>query len=570
MRHALRCLLLGSLWIGSGCTPAPPDRPQPAELVFRHGRVYTLDAQRPRAEAVAVAAGRIAYVGPEAGIERWIGPQTRVIDLQGKMLLPGFQDSHTHLVSGGVALGQCQLGELDTPEEIAAEVGRYAAAHPEGPAEVKWIQGGGWQLPVFPGANPAKTLLDRAAPGRAVALYAADGHSLWASSRALELAGITRETPDPPNGRIERDPATGEPTGTLREAAAGVIEKILPATTAEERVQGLRRALELAARNGITSVQDASVDEEILRAYADLAGKGELTVRTVAALRVESSETAEVARLAALREKYRSDRLRPISAKIFADGVIESQTAALLEPYLEKDSPGAKDRGIANWPPEALNPMVAALAREGFQVHVHAIGDRAVRMALDAFEQAGAARTRPQIAHLELIDPQDIPRFRKLGVIANFQPLWAYADPYITELTLPVLGPERSRRLYPIGTVARAGAALACGSDWDVTTMNVLEAIQVAVTRRDPASGPGPAWLPEHLADLATMLACYTTGGAWANFQEKETGSIEVGKLADLVLLDRDLFAIPASEIAKAKVVSTFLGGRSVYEIKSR
>ncbi|HTQ78372.1 MAG TPA: amidohydrolase, partial [Thermoanaerobaculia bacterium] len=422
--------------------------PEPAaDLAFRHGAVYTVDAGRTWAEAVAVRGGRIVYVGPDRGLEPFLGPRTETIDLAGRMLLPGFEDSHVHLLTGGLHQEDCNVSAATTPEQVLDEVRRYAAAHPQAP----WIRGRGWQLPLFPQANPSRTLLDQAAPGRAIALTAADGHSVWLSSEALRLAGITRETPDPPRGRIERD-ATGAPSGTLREAASGLLSKVLPPRTAADDLAGLRRGLVEAARLGITSVQDASVDEAILDAYRELDRRGELTVRATAAARVDpEAGLAEVQRLVSLREKYRGRRLRVTTAKLFLDGVIEARTAALLAPYL---GIAGGSRGTANWEPEPLNRLVAALDRAGFQIHVHAIGDRAVRLALDAFENAqatvGRRDSRHQIAHLELIDPQDVPRFAKLGVIANFQSLWAYRDAYITDLTEPVLGEARSRWLYPL------------------------------------------------------------------------------------------------------------------------
>jgi predicted amidohydrolase YtcJ len=540
-------------------------RHEPADLVLRHGAVVTMDARLPRAEAVAVAGGRIVFVGPDSGAEDWIGPRTEVVDLTGQMVLPGFQDSHTHLVSGGLGLDECQLGSFSTPAEILAEIRRYAVAHPDRP----WIVGDGWQLPAFPQANPHKSLLDAIVPDRPVALSAADGHSVWANSLALALARITRETPDPPNGRIERD-ATGEPSGTLRESAAGLLSAVTPDRSPEEHVAGLRQALKLAAASGITSIQDASAEPAELDTYAALDRSGELTVRVTAALLARPEKgLAQIPELVRQRTAYRGRRLRAETVKIFVDGVIEARTAALLEPYLGSAGHGSTDRGPANWEPEALDAMVAALDREKFQIHVHAIGDRAVRLALDAFEKARAANgprdARHQIAHLELIDPQDIPRFQRLGVIADFQPLWAYDDPYIKDLTVPVLGPERSRWLYPIGAVAKTGAVVVGGSDWPVTSMNPLEAIQIGITRRDPAAGPGPAWLPEQAVDLDTLLAAYTIRGAFAAFQEKTTGSIKVGKAADLTVLDRDLAQVPAHEIARVKVLRTFVEGKEVF-----
>ncbi|MEN3335490.1 MAG: hypothetical protein V7641_4855 [Blastocatellia bacterium] len=542
--------------------PAQKAARQTADLVFRNGVVYTLDTARSWAEAVAVSRGRIVYVGADRGARSWIGPRTVVVDLQGKMLLPSFHDSHVHPVSGGIELDECQLSEMATEAEIVEAVRRYAEQNPQKP----WIRGTGWQLPLFADANPHKSLLDKVVPDRPVFLAAADGHSAWVNSRALEVAKITKDTPDPRPGRIERDPQTGEPTGTLREDAMRLVAEHLPQYTPVDYLKGLRRALEMANRFGITSLQDAAVTEAELNAYAELDRRGELTARVVAALHVVPSKgVSQIPRLIALRRKYQGRRLRANATKIFADGVIEARTAALLEPYLGTNG----ERGKANVEPDAFNPLVAALDREGFQVHVHAIGDRAIRNALDAFEFArarnGSRDARHHIAHIELFSPQDIPRFRRLGVIANFQPLWAYADTYITKLTIPVLGPERSRWLYPIHSLAATGAVIACGSDWSVTSMNPLDAIQVAITRRGLDAGQGAAWIPEETVDLAEMLAGYTINGAYVNFEETETGSIEVGKAADLIVLNRNLFEIPAHEIHQAKVLLTLLEGREVY-----
>jgi predicted amidohydrolase YtcJ len=386
------------------------------------------------------------------------------------------------------------------------------------------------------------------------------------NSRALALAGVTKDTADPAGGRIERDPKTGEPTGTLRESAAGLVEKLVPELGLEDYIEGLRAGLRLANRFGIASIIEASAGEKILDAYAALDRSAELSVRVLASLHVDTDKgTTEVERLVKLRDAYRGARLKSTAAKIFADGVMEPHTAALLEPYI--DRPG--DRGTPLLEPEAFNTLAVALDAAGFQIHVHAIGDRAVRMTLDAFEAAGRANgfrdLRHHIVHLELIDPADIPRFKALGVTANFQPLWAYADPYITELTLPILGPSRSRWLYPIGSVTRTGAVIAGGSDWSVSSMNPLEAIQVAMTRRGPDDPPGDAWIPEERVDLETMLRAYTINGAWLSHDEKARGSLEPGKAADLIVLGRNLFKIPASEIGRVKVLLTLLDGRPVF-----
>jgi hypothetical protein len=533
----------------------------PADLLFIHGAVQTMDAARSWATSVAVGRGRIVYVGTDADATRWRGPTTRVVDLAGRMLLPGFHDSHVHPVSSGIEMARCDLTAFTTREEVFAEIRRYAAAHPKDP----WIIGSGWALPIFPGANPTRRELDQLVPDRPAYMTAADGHSAWVNTKALEIAGVTRETKDPPNGRIERD-ASSEPTGTLRESAKSLVADRLPKPTAEMFRDGLARGLEIANRYGITSLIEADADEEILEAYGDFEGRGKLTARVVASLAVDVARGPEqVAKLEALRTRYTRGRLHASAAKIFADGVVESETAALLEPYL--DRPGWS--GEPNLSPEAFGRLAVALDRAGFQIHVHAIGDRAVRMSLDALEAArnanGPRDARPLIAHLELIDPHDIPRFRKLDVLPDFQPLWAYEDAYIRDLTVPQLGPERSRWIYPIASVVRTGAVVVAGSDWNVSSIDPLEAIQVAVTRRDPNDPSSRTFLPEERVDLMTILAAYTINGAYASHEEKETGSIEPGKAADLVVLDKNLFEIPPEEIHEAKVLWTLLEGAEVY-----
>ncbi len=354
----------------------------------------------------------------------------------------------------------------------------------------------------------------------------------------------------------------------MRESAKGLVSKFIPDNTAEEYLNGLKVGLDLAHRFGITAIQEASADKTLLETYATLARTGELGLRVNAAQYVDPDQgEAQIAELVNRRSQYRIGSLRADSAKIFVDGVLESHTAALLEPYLDRPN----DSGAPLLSAELLNRLAAALDKAGFQIHIHAIGDRAVRMALDCFAAArkanGRSDCRHTIAHLELIDPQDIPRFRTLEAVANFQALWAYADPYITRLTEPILGPQRSRWLYPIGSVVKTGALIVGGSDWSVSSLNPLDAIQVAVTRRGPEEGDGPAWIPQEKVDLGTMLAAYTINGAYLNHQEKLTGSLEIGKAADLIVLDRDLFKIPASDIHKTRVVLTLLEGRTVYEV---
>ena len=535
-----------------------------ADLILRGGAVYTMDPNRPWAEAVAIREGRIVFVGTVEGAQRFAGRGTRILDLPGKMVLPGFIDSHAHPLSGGLELGECNLYDAKTPAEVEGIIRAYAQAHPQ----LEWVRGNGWQLPVFPRANPTREQLDRAVPDRPAFFWAADGHSGWANSKALALAGITRDTRDPANGRIERDPRTGEPSGTLREAAVGLVTAKMPAYTREARIGAVRRALAEANRFGITAITDADAGEDHVLAYSAVDEDGGLTARVTLALHVDDQApiAPQVAALTALRQQHeRGGRLLLGQAKLYADGVLESRTAALLAPYL--DRPG--DAGPLVYPPEELAARVAALDLAGFQIHIHAIGDRAIRVSLDALRHAAEANPprerRPILAHIELFDPADLPRFRREGVIASAQPLWAQADDYITDLTEPALGPARSRWLYPLGTLLASGTIVAGGSDWSVSSLNPLEGIQVALTRRAPEAPPGPAWLPQEQARLPEMLAAYTIGSAYAARLERETGSLEVGKLADIIVLDRNLFEIAPTEIHQAKVLLTLLGGRTVY-----
>jgi hypothetical protein len=444
----------------------------------------------------------------------------------------------------------------------------FAAAHPER----AWLRGAGWDQSLFPGGLPTKALIDAVVPDRPVSLAAGDGgHTLLVNSLALERAGIDRDTPAPPRGEIVRD-ADGEPTGVLREAATDLIAPHLPPRTDDELDAGLRRGLAELARVGVTSFQEARAGDRIAASYGRLDARGELTARVRLALHVPAEEiTEDDTRLLFLltdaREELGSPHLCAGSVKLFLDGVIEGRTAALLEPYVGAGA--ASGRGPTYVDPELLASFVTTLDAAGFQVHMHAIGDRAVRDGLDAVAAARTANgprdARHHLAHVQLVDPADLPRFAELGVAANIQALWAYADGYITELTEPVLGPQRSRWLYPFASLRDAGAVLVGGSDWPVTSADPLEAIQVALTRRPPEAPDAPAWLPEQRLALGTAIAMYTRDGAWLDFHEDRAGSITEGKLADFVLLERDLFAIPPEEIGAVRVLWTVFEGRELH-----
>jgi predicted amidohydrolase YtcJ len=538
-----------------------------ADLVITGAAIYKVDAARSWASSLAIKNGKIVFVGDDNAAQRYIGRTTRVRKLHGEMMLPGFHDCHVHPVEAGMEQARCVLDAAESSDQTLSLISAYAKHH-ESDA---WIIGSGWSLPLFADANPSKKLLDAIIPNRPAFFLSQDAHSAWVNTQALKLAGITKDSPDPPLGKIERD-STGEPTGTVRESAIDLFKKFLPEPSLDERKRGLLSALKMANSFGITSMQDARVTKEYLEAYRAVERDGQLHARIVAALYVDPErDSSQVNELISLRNAFSTDLVKPTSAKIFADGVMESHTAALLEPYQDKP----EQSGTLNFPPDKLREIVSALDRNGFQVHVHAIGDRAVNEALNAFEQAlstnGSHDSRHQIAHLQLIKPSDIGRFKTLGVIANFQAFWAYFDPYIAKCTVPVLGEERTSRNYQLNSVHKTGAVMAAGSDWSVSSMNPLDAIQVAVTRKSIVSDgtAQSAWNPSERMDLADMIAAYTINGAYCNHEENLVGSLEVGKVADFIILNKNLFDVPVSEIHNVRVLETFFCGNLVYQ-KSR
>lgn len=553
-----------------GCTKPTADQPKtattqaPADLALKNGAIYTLDGARSWAQAVAIWGGRIIYVGTDKELEKHVGPKTRVIDLKGRMLMPAFQDAHIHPIGAGIEANSCNLNGLRKSDEYVAAIRKCAQAKPNDP----WITGGGWLMSAFGvGGMPRRELIDGVVADRPVFLSSTDGHTVWVNTKALEMAGITNETPDPPDGRIDRDPKTHAAIGSLQEGAGELVKKVMPKSTDEQRQDGLRYAVKLLNSYGITAIQDASVNEDELKAYKALDGKGELSLRVVASIWWERAQgLAQIDTIKRLRKEYTAGRVDAGTVKIMQDGVMENFTAVMLEPYLKR--PG-NVRGIPMVDPQQLKEIVTRLDADGFQIHFHAIGDGAVREALDAVEAArvknGDLGNRDHISHLELIDPKDVPRFRELGVIANFQPFWAFADEYITDLTVPFMGPERSSRLYPIGTMQRSGAVVAFGSDWSVSTANPLEEIEAAVTRMGPAGETKTPFLPNERIDLPEALAAFTINAAYVNRIEKQTGSIEVGKFADLIVLDKNLFAIPAAEISDTHALLTLFEGKAVH-----
>jgi len=555
----LACIALGAM------LPAPPT--PAADLVLGNARVYTLDGNRPWASTVVIRDGRIVHVGDDDGGVAEAG--ARVVDLGGRMVLPGFQDVHAHPASGGVAYTECPLFDSPDREALLARIRACA----EGKPEATFVRGRGWSISLFPDGPPHKGLLDAIDDTRPLVFEDADAHALWLNSAALAAWGITTATPDPPGGVIARVPGSGEPSGTLHEAAAmNLAMDRWPAYTDAEIEAGIRFSQAYFLSLGVTAVQDAIVEldgcdkDRSLPAWLALEASGDLKMRASLSLAWQAGGgDALLERMKALRAAHHGDRLQVNTVKFWADGVAETRTAMLLEPYA--DQPGWS--GLVMIPREELLEFIPKADAAGFQVHVHAIGDATVRWTLDAFEAArrlnGPRDARHHVNHLQFIHPDDIPRFAELDVSASFEPLWAYEDDYITYLTRPRVGPERIGRSYPIRALVDAGARVAFSSDWAVSSADPLLGIETAITHVDPLTNEGAPFLPEQRIGLAAAIAAYTIRAAELNRLEKVTGTVEPGKYADLVVLDRNLFEIPASGISDARVLATLIEGEVVY-----
>jgi predicted amidohydrolase YtcJ len=534
-----------------------------ADLVLKNGAIYTVDGARSRAEAVAIKDGLFLYVGTNKGAARFVGKGTRVTDLGGRLVLPGFIDAHCHPSAAVEQFGAVALFGMRSVSDYQRAVREFIAGRPG----LEVVRGSGWSNTVFDGKGPRREVLDAVVAGIPAALSSEDGHSTWVNTKTLELAGVTKDTPDPPGGVIERDPGTGEPSGTLRESAARLLDDVIPDFTAEEIARGLEEYQKMALGFGITTAHEASLDlgESSLAAYGALERDGKLRMRFRASLYADPKEgIAQVAVLEAERAKHAGPLFRTGAAKIFVDGVVEGSTAFLKEPYAHK--PGF--RGVPIWSPEALDAVCIALDKKGFQLHFHVIGDAAVAEGLDGIAAAananGARDARPLLTHLQLVSPADVLRFKTLGAVAVAQPFWFMKDDYYHNLQVPYLGRERADAEYPMESFFRAGVPVASSSDYTVTIpCDPLQAIQIGMTRRVPGkTGSDDVLWPDERATLEQMLASFTIFGAYANFLEKETGSIEPGKSADLVVLDRDLFVLAPDDIGKARVVRTLFRGR--------
>jgi hypothetical protein len=564
----MRSRWIFSLLLLSACAS---DSGPKADWVLRNGAVYTVDANRSWAQSLAIGGGAILYVGDDSGVEPFVGPESEVIELGGKMVLPGFIDSHSHPSGALISAVAVDLSEARTLEDYLEGVRSFAEAHPE----KKAIRGAGWSNALFPVTGPKKEDLDAVVSDRPVALTSGDWHSSWVNSNALELAGISMDTEAPEGGVIERDPKTGEPTGTLRESAMGLVSSALPPFTLEERITGLERFQEMAAKDGLTTVRVAAiglaavgdVDLSELQAYERLESEGKLRVRFRGTLLLPPDAPPErIQELAAEREKQKGGLFEIDAVKIFIDGVVEGETAYLLEPYAHRPD----YRGELLWEPGRLNEMVAAADREGFIVHVHAIGDAATGVALDAFEFAreknGPRDARHQVTHLQLVAPSDVKRFASLSAIGVPQPFWFTKGGFYEAIERPYLGEERASREYPMKSFFDAGATVASASDFPVTSpFSPVRGMKMGITRSSNPANPDMVLGPEERVSLEQMIESFTRNGAFAAKLQDRVGTLEVGKQADVVVLDRNLFDVPPEQVGDAKVLLTLFEGRPTY-----
>ncbi len=544
----------------AGCHGGPGA--EPADLIVVNGKLYP-GGGSPPAQGIAVRGNRILAVGTSAEIEAHRTDQTTVIDAKGGTVLAGFNDAHVHFLSGGESLDRVNLFDAESVAEAQQAIREFAAAGPDRPI----VLGRGWLYGTFPGGLPTRQQLDEAVSDRPALMECYDGHTVWANSKALELAGITRETPDPPNGLIVRDPK-GEPTGVLKESAQRLVSKILPEPTRDEKLELIKKAIRRAQSLGVTSVQNAGMDPEEFELYAELERRGELGVRMYAALSAPPGFSEEdAARYEdVLREHSGTALLKTGAVKMYADGVIESHTGAMLEPYANRDT-----TGIPNYTVEDMNRIVSMMDGKGWQILIHAIGDRGIRMALDAFEHAAGSNPAPargrrhRIEHIEAVSAADIPRFGQLGVIASMQPFHATPIRNVLEVWAVNLGPERASRAWAWKSIQDAGGRLAFGTDWPVVDLDPRPGIHTALTRRTLEGKPEGGFVPEQRLPLEDVLDAWTAGSAYASFEEERKGRLAPGMLADLVVLSMDVFAAPVEKVKDFEVETTVFDGRVVY-----
>jgi hypothetical protein len=550
---------------GSAAAQGSKDAKSAADMVVLHGRIYTLDTKQPWAEALAIRGDKIVAVGDDASIGKFRGPDTKVIDAAGQLVLPGFVDCHIHFMDGSLSLGRVNLEGAKNVAEIQQRLRDYAAEHPGN----DWLLGRGWDYAMFGAAAlPDKKYLDELFPDRPVFLEGYDGHTYWANTKALTLAGITRDTPDPPNGVIVREPTTHVATGALKEAAQDAVAKAVPEVSRAERLAALRTGIKWANENGLTRVHSAGQDFPHLELYDELRRHGDLTLRFYIAYFMDPPEMRpqDVEAIETARKKYHDAWIDTNAVKFMVDGVIESHTAAMLKPY--SDDPSLK--GKLFWEPTKYSSAVAELDKRGLQLFTHAIGDLGVRTALDAYQHAEEVNhtsdRRPRIEHIETVTAADIPRFGKLGVIASMQPLHSYPNTDTLDVWARNAGPDRASRAWVWKSIADAGGRYAFGSDWPVVTLNPWEGLQTAVTRQTREGAPASGFVPSQRLTVAQAVEGYTLGAAFAGRREKTEGSLEKGKLADLIIVSQNIFEIDPHKISETNVRTTIVGGQVVYQ----
>jgi predicted amidohydrolase YtcJ len=531
----------------------PADAP---DRIFVNGRIWTGDAARPRATALAVRNDVLAAVGSDHDVRRIAGPRTQVVDLGGRFVAPGFNDAHIHFL----VVPTVDLGEDKTVAAIQRRIREYAAANKDKP----WVVGRGWFYGAFPGGMPHRRLLDEVVPDRPAFMTGYDGHTGWANSKALALAGVTRDTADPIGGVIVKD-ESGEPTGVLKESAQRLVDRLVPPATDEDRYRGLRRRIEEAASYGLTSVQNAAFQPVELPIYERVLAEGGLNIRIYWAIPFRKAATeADMAGYKALRAKHRGPVIKFGAAKGFLDGVVESRTAAMFDEYS-----GGGGAGQLNFTDDELFRTAARYDREGFQIFFHAIGDRAIDQALRAFEHAarvnGTSARRHRIEHVEVPRLADLARFKALGIIASTQAMFANPDQNTLEVYAANLGPARAPRAMPFKSIDDAGIVQAFGSDSPVFTMETLKGMYAAVTRTTPEGGPAGGWQPHERISVEAALRHFTIDAAYASFEEHRKGTLAEGKLADFVVLSEDILAAPPASLLTAKVLLTVMGGRDTF-----
>jgi predicted amidohydrolase YtcJ len=547
----------------AGAASNSSDSRPAADLIIRHARIWTVNPAQPQAEAVAVLNGRIAAVGSDAAILLWRGPQTKVVDAGGHRLLPGFDDAHVHFSDGGLALTAVQLNDATSLQEFVKRIGAYAAQQPKG----EWIRSGNWDETKWsPAGLPTRQDIDAVTPDNPVSLDRYDGHMILVNSKVLIIAGITAKTPDPPGGLIVRD-AAGEPTGALKDAAIELVEKVAPPPSPAQRRRAIENALHWAARLGVTSVQDMSLDYGDLSVYSQLLREGKLSVRLYGAPLIAKVE--DQAQLG-IGHAFGGASLRIGALKMFADGSLGSRTAYFHEPY--SDEPGNRGLLFSDMLPlERAGQRLLRADAANLQVCTHAIGDAAISAVLDLYENVektdGPRDRRWRIEHAQHMAPGDFARFAQLQVIASVQPYQAIDDGRWAEIRI---GHERAARMHAYRTFLDHGVRLAFGTDWPVVTLDPLLTLYAATTRATLDGKHPQGWFPEQKLSIQEAIAAYTLGSAYAEFQEHEKGSIEPGKLADFVLLSQDVLAIAPAAIRDTHVLKTWLGGVEIYESAQR